>query len=351
VEAGADFGARPVGTGAFRFLRWEPGTEIVLERNPDYFAGPAHLDRIVYRIQAGRSDDALLDAFTAGELHHVTLSGQPGRLKEIAARYAVRRRPLLAVRFYGFQLQRREWRERRVRTALVGALDGSALAPSSMGGGIATRGIMPPGLPGYRPAPPPPAPDIDQASRLLAEAGHPRGAGLPPVAVWISSRTSVADAEIGEMTRAWTQLGLTVTTAISGDWPAFVEALGKRQAPLFRYVWYADIPDPDNILGVLFHSRSPYNYTGYADPEVDRLLVQARREMNPVARAESYVDIERRILADVPVIPIAHPRFEVAYQPHVHGVDVTALGAPYIAMRRVWLDAGGVALTSPPRRR
>src|SRR5262245_18938259 len=37
------FGKNPVGTGAFRLQRWNPGAEIVLTANPDYYAGPPHL--------------------------------------------------------------------------------------------------------------------------------------------------------------------------------------------------------------------------------------------------------------------------------------------------------------------
>src|SRR5690606_9492401 len=42
------FNREPVGTGPFVFKEWTAGTRIVLEANPDYFAGPVGLERIVY---------------------------------------------------------------------------------------------------------------------------------------------------------------------------------------------------------------------------------------------------------------------------------------------------------------
>ncbi len=40
----------PVGTGPYRFARWDPGAQVVVEANPDYFEGRPHLDRVVYRV-------------------------------------------------------------------------------------------------------------------------------------------------------------------------------------------------------------------------------------------------------------------------------------------------------------
>ncbi len=52
-EQGEAFGSQPVGTGPFRFVRWERGKEIVLAANPEYFDGPPKLSRLVFRIFAG----------------------------------------------------------------------------------------------------------------------------------------------------------------------------------------------------------------------------------------------------------------------------------------------------------
>src|SRR5207245_7545462 len=49
-QLGDAFGTQPVGTGPFRFERWERGKEIVLAANPEYFGGPPRLSRLVYRI-------------------------------------------------------------------------------------------------------------------------------------------------------------------------------------------------------------------------------------------------------------------------------------------------------------
>lgn len=339
VEAKAPFGLRPVGTGPFRFVRWDPGREIVLEANPDYFFGRPYLDQLVYRIQADKTETETFEEFRRGGLEHAPLPASPPAESGTGrGAYQLRRRPLLAMRFYGFQLGLPQWKDPRVRTALAVALDPLALIPNGSGSSVPTRSILPPGLPGYKPDRSLPSPDRARAARLLVDAGHPGGKGLPPVAVWSSVRGVGPETEIAEMARAWGALGVAVSPNFAPDWPVYQQMLSERRLPLFRYSWWADIPDPDNILGVLFHSRSAYNYTGYANREVDRLLDRARRELDPIARARLYTEIERKVLADTPIIPVGHPWFAVAYQPYVRGVEVSALGAPYIPMRKVSLD-------------
>jgi peptide/nickel transport system substrate-binding protein/oligopeptide transport system substrate-binding protein len=62
-QQGEAFGAHPVGTGPFKFVRWERGKEIVLAANPDYFDGAPHLSRVLYRIFPGDQWDAPYEEF------------------------------------------------------------------------------------------------------------------------------------------------------------------------------------------------------------------------------------------------------------------------------------------------
>ena len=64
---GDAFGTHPIGTGPFKFVRWEPGKEIVVVANPDYFDGPPRLSRVVYRIFRGEEFDAMYDQFQRGK--------------------------------------------------------------------------------------------------------------------------------------------------------------------------------------------------------------------------------------------------------------------------------------------
>jgi oligopeptide transport system substrate-binding protein len=67
-KQGAAFGQHPVGTGPFKFVRWERRKEIVLSANRDYFEGPPRLARVIYRIFPGELSDVMCREFDRGEL-------------------------------------------------------------------------------------------------------------------------------------------------------------------------------------------------------------------------------------------------------------------------------------------
>jgi peptide/nickel transport system substrate-binding protein/oligopeptide transport system substrate-binding protein len=114
--------------------------------------------------------------------------------------------------------------------------------------------------------------------------------------------------------------------------------LKENKAPVFIRAWYADFPDPDNFLGILFHSKSQYNYMAYHNPEVDRLLDRAKAERDYLKRMEMYRKVEDIVLEDAPIIPMVHHLYQMVYQPYVRGIEINALGGPYIPMKKIWLE-------------
>ncbi len=53
---------------------------------------------------------------------------------------------------------------------------------------------------------------------------------------------------------------------------------------------------------------------------------------------EMYRKIEGIVLEDAPIVPMVHHLFQMAYQPYVRGIEVNALGGPYIPMKKIWLE-------------
>jgi ABC-type transport system substrate-binding protein len=68
--------------------------------------------------------------------------------------------------------------------------------------------------------------------------------------------------------------------------------------------WVADTPDRDSFLGVLFHSKGANNYLHYSDPETDRIIDAARRDMDPLDRVRLYSLVEERVGAASVLIPL-----------------------------------------------
>jgi peptide/nickel transport system substrate-binding protein/oligopeptide transport system substrate-binding protein len=334
----AAFGVKPVGTGPFRFERWERGREIVLTANPEYFDGPPRLSRLVYRIFPGGELDDMYQAFVRGELEDTQPPTRDYRRAVTAGRHVYVRRPQFSVRYYGFNTRIKPLDDRRVRQAVVAAVDREAIIEEAhLGKHTLARGIVPPGTLGFNPTLGAPGHDPLRARALLAEAGYPGGRGLPKIEIWSSVTNDAIQREHELIRHSLAAVGIRAEFRYLTDWPGFSRALTEGRFPAFLYAWYADVPDPDNFLTKLFHSKSPRNYTRYHNPVVDGLLEAARATSDPERRVELYRRAEQVIVDDAVIVPVWHYNYERLFQPWVRSVEVNGLGDPYIPMRKVWL--------------
>ena len=83
---------------------------------------------------------------------------------------------------------------------------------------------------------------------------------------------------------------------------------------------------------------SPFNLSGYNNPEVDRLLDQAWTETSYSARNKLYHKIETIVLQDAPVIPLYYGKTQYLVRPNVRGLRISPMGLPYLKLNRVWLS-------------
>jgi oligopeptide transport system substrate-binding protein len=338
-EQGEAFGTKPVGTGPFRFVRWERGKEIVLAANTDYFDGPPKLARLVYRIFPGERLDGVFAEFRAAALEDTPIPTKDYRQIVASQAYQYVRRPIFNLRHYGFNTRMKPLDDRRVRQALVHAIDREAIVSEIWLGRYAfARGILPPGTLGFNPKLRGSAYDPAQARELLGQAGYPGGRGMPPLVIGSSVRSDEILREHERIRKDLEAVGITAEFQYNPDWPSFSRAMADRKLPVFLRAWFADVPDPDNFLAKLFHSGSPWNYMGYANSTVDGLLERARSEADLARRVEIYRRAEELIVEDAPVIPVWHQTYERLFQPYVKGVEVSGLGDAYIPFRKVWLE-------------
>ncbi len=338
-QQGEAFGTHPIGTGPFKLVRWERGRELVLAANPDYFDGPPRLSRLVYRVFAGGQFDAMYEEFQKGNLEDTPIPTQDYRRIVTTKNYIYVKRSMLSVRFYGINTRVKPLDDRRVRQALIYAIDRNALVEEVFSGRYMTaRGILPPGTQGYNPTLKGYHYDPPRARELLREAGYPGGRGLPPIPIWSSVRHEGIIREHALIKKYLEAAGIQAEIHYLTDWPSFSKKLAQGEFPVFLYAWFADVPDPDNFLFKLFHSRSPRNFFGYANPTVDDLLAKARNTENLQSRVDLYRKAEQLIMDDAPIIPVWHYTYERLFQPYVKSVEVNGLGDPYIPLRKIWLE-------------
>ncbi|HEU4370256.1 MAG TPA: ABC transporter substrate-binding protein [Methylomirabilota bacterium] len=336
TRQGEAFGEAPVGTGPFRFERWERRKEIVLTANAEYFVGAPRLQRIVYRIFPDERSGAMFDEFRRGRLEDspVPMQDYPKLLASTPSIHV--KRPMFSVRFLGLNTRVKPLGDARVRQALIYAIDREAIVEEATRGRfLLARGILPPGTLGYNPRLQSYGYDPARARELLAQAGYPGGRGLPPLTIGASVKL---DPEHPRIVRALDAVGVRAEFKYVTDWPQFLRMMTDGQFPVYQHAWFADVPDPDNFLFKLFHSKSPRNYTGYSNPQLDTLLQRAREESDGQRRVDLYRRAEQMIVDDAVVIPFFHYTYERVFQPYVRSIEVSGLGDPYIPLRKIWLE-------------
>ncbi|MFQ5960114.1 MAG: ABC transporter substrate-binding protein [Candidatus Methylomirabilales bacterium] len=343
---GRQFSTHPIGTGPFRFREWFHDDRVILEANADYFQGPPHLDRIVFRVIP--DEMARFQEFKAGNLEHTDIPTgffqvvrNDSSLNEMLVS-----RPSLGINAIQFNLEKPPFKGNRVlRQAFNYSVDKDAIAKVILEGRVsAARSVLPPGIFAYNPKLPGYPHDKDKARRLLAEAGYESGRGLPPLTLYYN--TGLVNRQIAEFVQgAFREIGVTIALR-QLDWPAYLNLVDRGDASLFRLGWLADYPDPENFLTVLFHSRnlgSKGNLSRYANPRVDALLDRADGSLDPAERTRLYRAAEKIILEDAPWLFLYYDSTDVLVQPWVKGLreQISVMDrAPtlgMIQMQKVWL--------------
>jgi peptide/nickel transport system substrate-binding protein/oligopeptide transport system substrate-binding protein len=88
---------------------------------------------------------------------------------------------------------------------------------------------------------------------------------------------------------------------------------------MFHLGWIMDYPDPEDILDILFHSKSRQNNSRYTNLAVDAKLEQARVEQDVEARLAIYQDVEKALIDDAAWIPMFFDTTHALVKPYVTG--------------------------------
>lgn len=336
---GEQFGNQPVGTGPFKLVEWVRNKQITLVANPDYFEGRPSLDRVEYRIFTGEALEEMYAEFERGNLED---SGIPARERPRLLNgriYQFVRRPILGISFLGINTAKKPLDDSRVRQAINYAIDRRSIMRNIYQDQyLPGVGILPPGTYGYDPKLVSYAYDPKKAIDLLATAGYPGGKGLPVLQIWSARKNDEAMAEHEAIVKSLAAVGIRAAVHYNTNWPEYKAQVYEGKLPIFRYSWYADTPDPETFLGQMFDSRSSDNITGFRNRTVDTLLQQARFERDAQKKLQFYQEVERQIVSSAPLIVLSYYTYERIFQPYVKGIQVSALGDPYIPMKKIWID-------------
>ena len=306
VESGHDLNAKPVGTGPFKFVSYEPRTAIKFVRNVDYFEkGKPYFESMEYHIISDIT--ALTNALLSGV---VNFSNEvpPKDFAKVRAHPDLAGLTLEGSRYHWLLLntKREPFNDRRIRQAVSFALDRQALVEGAFFGlGTAILGGV---IPKWNWAYAdlrfvPPRGDPEKARALLAEAGYPNGFRTT-MSVASSFPNLMAMAPIIQANLARVGINAKIgTMEIPRYWD---EVWSTSNFDITSMYWLSPLADPDDFVTNNYKCGMPINVQKYCNPEMDTLLDQAKSAPTQDARREFYRKMQELSLRDMAQVPLVN---------------------------------------------
>lgn len=348
-----EYNLKPVGTGPYRFVSFQRGDNLVLEKNPEYWdEGRPLFDRLVMRfVPDAVTRSAMLEA---GEAQLVPNSLIPG--PDIARLSAL---PTIAVETRGyehscgmqlmdFNLDRAELADVRVRRAIAHAINRDWVVRNIwLGLGKPATGPIhnsqvafysDEGVPSY-------PYDLDKANALLDEAGFERGAG------GVRFNLSIDPAPFGDepfrlaeyIREQCRRIGIAVEVRTQ-DYGAYAKRVYTDRDFDMNIVAASTTADPTIGVQRFFWSKNyiagvPFsNASHYANPKVDELLEAAQIEVDETRRRELFIEFQRAVMEDVPSLPIVAYERATITSSKLHDHTLGGVG-PYDNFSQAWSGA------------
>lgn len=308
--SGKDFKSNPIGSGPFRFVRADPDSQVVVERNDQYWGEHARLQRIRFAVVPDATTRAL--ELRKGSADLVAVNSLPPdmvRALERERNIAVQRHPGTSLAYLAFNLRDPILKDVRVRQAVAFAIDRQTILHYLLDdSGRLAANVLPPEHWAYNPDVAQYPHDPAKANALLDAAGYPRG--KDGIRFHLTMKTS--DQETTRLLAAvlqqqLRQAGIALDIR-SFEFATFYSDVTKGSFQLYSLRWlgYAN-QDPD-IFEDAFHSSSfapkRANRGYYSNPELDRLVEQGRRTLDQQERKRIYAEVQRILARDLPYIDL-----------------------------------------------
>lgn len=312
---GKDISINPVGTGPFKFVSWDPGVEVILEKNEDCWRGAPEVEKLIFRPIV--EPQTRLTELESGNVDFII--GVPPddlqRLKDDSELLVVEM-PEMHTWYLSLNCQQPPFNDKLVRQAANYAINKDSIVDNILKGtGVLAKNLLPPLIWGYTDDVRDYSYNPEKAKELLKEAGYEEGDTIeidfhvPKSGSGMQQPVTMAQAIQSDLEA----VGFKVTIK-QLEWGTFLDEafvpVEDNKFIMHELSWLGDNGDPDNFLYTLLSGEqwpdAGFNDAFYKNPEVDKLLNEARTISDHDRRVELYQEAQKLIVEDSPVIPVDH---------------------------------------------
>jgi len=319
-DSGSVISVNPVGTGFFKFESWEPGAEIKLSRNEDYWGNQANVETVTFRVipeSATRNSDLergfvqIVDPVQPSEVESINNSDFAKVLQT----------PSTALTHLGFNTERAPFDNVKVRQAITMMVNKQEIIDGVYEGfAIPAEGPLAPKSFGYDPDVEGIEYNVEEAKKLMSEAGHADGF---KATIWTNDNPQRIDMAV-ILQDVLKELNIEITVE-QMEFGAYLEKLRSGEHDMYMLSWSNSLADGDNGLYSLFHSivkGIPPNAVSYGTDVVDDLLNKGRQASEPEERASIYKEAQKALIEDAPMIYLNHPEYLTGVSNSITGFKI-----------------------------
>nr|WP_121665837.1 ABC transporter substrate-binding protein [Mesonia aquimarina] len=336
-----DFRENPIGTGPFKFKRWEANEKLVFRKNNLYFEKDKngeqlpYLEAVAITFLPDKQSEFL--QFAQGNIDFLSgldpsykdeLLSVRGKLREkYASRVNMLTAPYLNTEYLGIYLDSKteEVNSQKIRQAINYGFNRETMI-TYLRNGIGTpanHGFIPKGLPGfssetyydYNP---------EKAKKLINDYKKSSGNANPEISI----STNAQYLDLCEyIQRELQKIGLTVNIDVMPP-STLRQQRSTGKLDVFRASWIADYPDAENYLSLFYSENfSPNgpNYTHFKNKTFDKLYEKAINTSSTEKRVLLYKKMDSVVMKNAPVVPLYYDEVVRFSQKNVNGLGINPI--------------------------
>jgi peptide/nickel transport system substrate-binding protein len=320
----AQLSARMNGTGPYKYVE-QKGDTTVLTANPEFFLGAPKIPGVEYHFVGDTTTRTL--SLLNGEADIIERLEQE-QVDTISkdARFSIHKAVSVENKYLFFRCSKKPFDDPRLRLAACYSIDRKQVLDILGVSGIYSKAHISPVKFGYAEVADYPEYDPDKAQKLLAEAGYPKGQGLPELTYYTSVGFYPKTKEYAELITGMLQeqgFKVNLQTLEVAAWGNLLyDKPGGGEGNMIDCGWCTGSPEPDLVLRTHFHSSSK-RITGIVDKEIDAVLDKERNattieERKKIIQTETLPTIAKK----APALALFTSVFIHAYSKKLDGLYI-----------------------------
>ncbi len=331
------FNRAPIGTGPYKFAKWDTGKEIVLVRNENYYGKKPYIDKVVYKIITDNT--VAFQVLKQGGLDLMGLRPiqwvKQTRSKRFKKHFRKLKYFLPSYNYIGWNNRRIYFRDKRVRRALTMLVDRQGILKDILYNlGVVVTGPFYINSPAYDKTIKPYPYNPQQAEKLLAEAGwiDHDGDGIRDkdgtkfsFEFLISAGSKFAEQLSTILKESLKRHGISMTIRRL-EWAVFIQQIDDRQFDACTLGWSMGWESDPYQIWHSSQAKKGSNFVGFVNKEADEIIEKARREFDAKKRNEMYHRFHRIIHEEQPYTFLFTMNALVAVDKRFQNVNVYPMG-------------------------